>query len=70
MKIYADTFVGTDGAVYSRRFLLSLEEYTHLQKVGGLSAQVCEVLGMEQVAEVALAQIVYECHKLNGGAIQ
>jgi hypothetical protein len=70
MKIYADSFVGTDGGTYSRRFLLSPEEYEHLQKIGGISEQSCEVVGMEQVAEVALAQIVYECHKLNGGPIQ
>lgn len=69
MKVWSELKYGTDGRLYGIRYLLTVEEVKGLQ-ASGLIGDVRQVVGMQAVADMAMADFERQAHVVNGGALQ
>ena len=69
MKVYSETKTGSDGQLYSVRYLLDAEELFGLQ-AAKLIGPVDEVIGMQEAADLLMAGFEKQQHQACGGTIQ
>ena len=69
MKVWSETKTGSDGNEYSVPYLLSIEHLQGLQSVG-LVGEVCEVLGMQDIADCVMADFEKQIFTACGGVVQ
>ena len=69
MKVWAEPKTGADGAEYSVRYLLDIEELNGLQSAG-IIGPVSEIVGMQEVADCLLAGLKSRFIRLVGGVVQ
>lgn len=70
MKVWSEEKMGTDGKVYSIRYLLDSDEVNGLQQAGIVSADVFEVIGMQRIADVIVADFEKQAYVESGGIVQ
>lgn len=70
MKVYSAALILPDGRAYSVRYLLEPDELAGLQAVGLIPDNCCELVGLQDAADVVLAELEKECHTARGGVIQ
>ena len=69
MKVWSETRTAPSGEQYQVRLLLTVPEAQHLQ-AAGVVGQLWEIVGMQTVADMTMAQFEREAHTATGGAIQ
>ncbi len=69
MKVWSETRTATNGEAYDVRLLMTDTEAEHLQAVG-VVGPLWEIVGMQTVADMTMAQFECEAHTATGGAIQ
>ena len=69
MKVWSEIKEGRDGLTYSVRYLLDAEELNGLQSAG-LIGPVDEVIGMQEAADIVMADFEKQQFEACGGTIQ
>jgi hypothetical protein len=69
MKVWTEFKTGTDGRLYSVRYLLTDEERRHMHTVG-LIGETFEVVSMKTAADQVMAAFERDQMLHEGGAIQ
>lgn len=69
MRAWAEFKEGSDGLPYSVRYLATQQEIDGWQ-AAGLVGDVCEIVGMQTVADQAVALIERDLVLACGGAVQ
>ena len=69
MKVWSETRIAPRGEAYDVRLLLTEAESEHLQ-AAGVVGPLWEIVGMQTVADMTMAQFEREAHAATGGAIQ
>ena len=69
MKIYTSEATGTDGHLYSIRYMLTAEEKTGLQ-LAGLIGPCNELIGMQECADRTMADFQKQAYTASGGVMQ
>jgi len=69
-KVYSSTMHAPDGRLYSVRYLLDPEELAGLQAAGLVMDNVCEVIGLQECADIIAADFERQEVWAQGGYTQ
>ena len=69
-KVYSSAMIAPDGHLYSVRYLLDPEELAGLQAAGLVMDNCCEVIGMQDAADLIAADFERQCVVEMGGFVQ
>ena len=67
--VWTETKQGTDGQQYSVRYLHDDDELTALQ-AAGIIGSVYQVVGMQDVADLLVADMEMQLYTASGGVVQ
>lgn len=70
MKVYSGTITDTIGRTWSQRFLLTAKEFSDQTDAGILPADTCEVIGLQDAANIAAANFEAQEIRYTGGRFQ
>lgn len=69
MKVWSEPKIGSDGLVYSVRYLLDSAELQGLQSAG-IIGQAAEIVGMQDVADAVMANFEKQAYTACGPVVQ
>lgn len=70
MKVYSGTITDAIGRTWSQRFLLTAKEFSDQTTAGILPADTCEVIGLQDAANIAVANFEAQTYRYTGGRFQ
>lgn len=69
-KVYSSTMIAPAGHAYSVRYLLDPEELAGLQAAGLIADNTCEVVGLQEYADIIAADFERQTAMAMGGYLQ